>query len=809
MEKQGKTQSNKHWALWFLGILAFGVGAFMCFPGIYLITLGGSWYYALMGAFLMVIGIMIFRGDVRGVYLYFIAFTITVIWAIWDVHTLDQWFWPLVPRLFAFMVALWLLLLGIRKFPNVREKGEWRGRIRAARWVSGLSLVVFFGLMFMKHGVIQNDYIPNPNASAMKASADMGEEWRHYGRTNNGTRFYPGEQITTDNVKDLEVAWTYRFESEGYADNADQHTPVFANDTLYSCTYNNEIHAIGPISGQRKWVYNPQAEGPFFMRCRGVTYYETRANADGACSKRVVTGTVDARLIAVDADTGKPCSDFGEDGQVDLMEGMGEYPPGYYFQTSAPTVSKGRIIVGGLVVDNNSVGEPSGVVRAFDGETGELVWAWDVGRPGETDLPPQGQTYTKGTPNVWTHMAVDEDLGLVYLPTGNATPDMGTAHRRDFDNEYASSVVAVDIDTGLDVWHYQTTHLDAWDYDLPAQPSLYDIKDPNTGENIPALLQPTKRGQLFLLNRETGEPIAEVEEREVSLEGLMDGFGPLSETQPYSVGMPTIGAEPVTEQQMWGITPMDQVWCRISYRQLRYAGNEFTVPNEEPFLTYPGAQGGMNWGAAAIDENRGLAIVNDLRLPIITQLLPADTGPIFDHLSSPHELIAPQKGTPWEIERSVFGSPLGLLCGQPPYGTISAVDLNTKELVWSRPIGTIRNLDFMNVTTGLNIPIGMPTLGGSVVTGSGLIFFGSAMDHYFRALDVETGDTIWKDKMPVGANATPISYKGEDGRQYVVISAGGATYAAPEKRGDYLIGYALPDAGERPVGNANTGEGGH
>jgi len=531
------------------------------------------------------------------------------------------------------------------------------------------------------------------------------------------------------------------------------------------------------------------------MRCRGGTYYETPGDAgSAACTRRLALGTVDARLISLDADTGKPCDGFGRAGSVDLRDGMGEVQPGEYMQTSAPTVAQGVIVVGGMVVDNYAVGEPSGVIRAFDDRTGELRWAWDAGRPGDNGPPPSGQTYTRYTPNVWSHMAVDDARSLIYLPTGSATPDMWRSHRRPFDDRYNSSVVALDLKTGQVRWHFQTVHKDVWDYDLPAQPSLYDVLDPKTGQMIPALIQPTKRGQLFYLNRETGTPLAEVQERPVSTTGGAPGLTDLSPTQPYSVGMPQIGGQGMTERDMWGTTPVDLVFCRIGFKKLRYTGDEFTPPSVEPFFTYPGAQGGMNWGAGSIDERRGIFVINDLRLPIVTQLLPRDQVPASDGIPGPHAPVGPQLGTPYGILRTAQQSLLGLLCSRPPYGTLSAIDLHTRQLLWQRPVGTVANLDFVGVRTGIQMPIGMPTLGGSVVTGGGLVFFGSAMDHYLRAFDVETGTEVWKMEMPIGANATPMSYVAANGKQYIVLSVGGATYAAKAYRGDYVIAYALPDA---------------
>lgn len=775
-----------------LGVIGMAFGLSLALPGIYLLFIGGSVYYMLAGGATAFAGWRIFNGDKQGLFVYLGVCAFTLLWTLVEVFPLNDWFWPSIPRLFAFAFALFFILLAAPLMPAYEADAKAKKYLRYGAIGVALALVITVAQMFSPHGVIKKAWKAPEHAGQSAGAAGQDDEWRNYGNSTAGTRYTPAAQITPENVRNLKVAWTYHTGQLGDHDSADQTTPTYANGTVYACTPYNQVHAIDAVTGERKWMYDPKASALFFMRCRGVTYYEAPAAPDGTCARRIAMGTVDARLISLDADTGKPCADFGAAGVVNLLDGMATSTPGEYMETSAPTVTDGVIIVGGLIVDNYEVGEPSGVVRAFDAQTGALRWAFDVGRPGKTGFPENGETYTPYTPNVWSHPAVDEKRGLVYLPTGNATPDMWRKHRRPFDDEYNSSVVALDVKTGAERWRFRTVHKDVWDYDLPSQPSLYDVADPETGEMIPVLIQPTKRGHLFYLNRETGKPVAEVVERAVDTSGGAPGFEDLSPTQPYSVGMPMIGGDPVREADMWGATPIDQLFCRIQYRKLRYTGSEFVAPSVEPFLTYPGSQGGMNWGAGSIDEKRGLFIINDLRLPIITQLVPREDVPPMDRVAGPHDPIGPQLGTPYGLKRSAFSSILGLMCMRPPYGTISAVDLSTHELVWQRPLGTLESLDFIGVQTGLKIPIGMPTLGGSLVTGSGLVFFGSAMDHYLRVLDVESGRIITSLKMPVGANATPMSYVGPDGRQYIVISAGGATYATEKYRGDNVIAYALP-----------------
>lgn len=471
---------------------------------------------------------------------------------------------------------------------------------------------------------------------------------------------------------------------------------------------------------------------------------------------------------------------------------MGSPDQNLYFPTAAPTVVRNLVVVGGLVWDNQKTGEPSGVVRAFDVRTGALAWAWDLGNPSITREPPPGQTYTPGTPNVWSTPAFDEALGLIYLPTGNATPDFWGGERSPADDRYSSSVVALDIATGRERWHFQTVHHDRWDYDVPSQPALYDVPDGHGG-TLPALIQTTKRGQIFMLDRRTGTPIAKVEEHPVPQGGVADDRS--SPTQPYSVGMPAIGTEPLSEKRMWGLTLLDQLVCRVEFRKARYEG-EFTPPSERTTIQYPSWLGGMNWGSVSIAENLGYMIVNDTRVAIWNRMIPRATYDQAGVKAGGHEGNAPQSGTPWGIEMGRFLSPLGIPCQEPPYGTISAIDLATRKVAWSIPLGTTEQTGPLGIATHLPMPIGMPTRGGPITTSSGLVFIAASQDFYIRAFDVRTGKELWKGRLPVGAEATPMTYVSpKSGRQFLVISAGGNS--ATTQKGDYVVAYALPPVNGR------------
>ena len=471
---------------------------------------------------------------------------------------------------------------------------------------------------------------------------------------------------------------------------------------------------------------------------------------------------------------------------MDLTHGIGPIKKGFYFQTSTPTVIGNRVLIGGWVADNQEIAEPAGVVRAFDVITGELVWAWDLGNPAIDKLPPEGQTYTRGTPNVWSTPAFDPELGLVYLPTGNATPDYWGSHRSGQSELYSSSVVALDVATGKERWKFQTVHHDLWDYDVPSQPMLIDF--PVAGGSAPALVQLTKRGQVFVLDRRTGKPLTRVVEVRVP-SGAMPGEW-TNPTQPYSVEMPTIGVERLTEKMMWGATPLDQLACRIAFKQLRYEG-DFTPPGgKQASLQYPGNAGGMNWGSGAFDARRGLLLVTDIRMPQSVRLVPTKQPGL--QLSLARDRPPPSlKAVAYKSENDWLVSPLSAPCQQPPHGMMTAIDVRTRQIVWQVPVGSAEESGPLGVATGLPISIGTFGLGGPMTTAGGVTFHAATMDPYLRAYDNATGKVLWKGRLPVGVGGTPMSYvSAKSGKQYVVVSAGGARMR-PAK-GDYVVAYALP-----------------
>lgn len=615
-------------------------------------------------------------------------------------------------------------------------------------------------------------------------------EWHHYGNDAGGTRYSALGQITPANVAKLRQVWSYRTGNGEKPQSSLEVTPLMVDGSLYICTPTNQVIALDAETGQQRWRYEPPAPNDRKRACRGVAYYKV-PEASGDCAERIYTGTADARLLALDARTGKLCAGFGKGGVVDLRWGMGKVLPNYYFVTSAPLVARGRIVVGGWVADNQYVNEPPGVVRAYDAVTGAFSWAFDPGRPDDHAQPGPGQSYTLGTPNSWAPMSADDALGLVYIPTGNATPDYWGAHRSRESEKFTSSVVALDVETGAARWQFQTVHHDVWDYDVPAQPTLVDLKI--DGRGVPALILPTKRGQVFVLDRRTGRPLKPVEERPVPQKHAPGEW--LSATQPFSPGMPDFAGPDLTERNMWGLTLFDQLWCRIKFRQARYDG-PMTPPDTVRTITFPGYLGGIDWGGVSVDPIRQVMIVNWSRMPNYTRLVPraeADSlgvkpGPM-GYVRSKYQA---QGGTPFAVKTTAFLSPLGVPCINPPYATLTAVDLPTGKVLWSEPFGEAKENGPWNVPSKLPLTMGVPAIGGSVTTGSGLVFIGASMDKTLRAIDQRTGKILWQTALPAGGQATPMTYiSPKSGRQFVVIAAGGhAGLQSP--LGDYIVAYALP-----------------
>ena len=631
------------------------------------------------------------------------------------------------------------------------------------------------------------------------AAADLtGADWRQWGRTLSGTRYSPATQIDTDNMARLRIAWSFRTGDDPARKQdarnlpAFEATPLNIGRALFLCTPHNIIVALDAETGAQRWRFDPRTDthGHYLITCRGVAYYEADSLALTPCPRRILAATLDARLLALDADTGKLCQDFGSHGVVSLREGLGEIQPGYYSVTSAPLVVDGLVITGALVLDNMSTDEPSGVVRAYDAITGQLRWAWDPAVEVPRPALPASTTYSRGSPNAWSQFSADTALDLVYVPTGNRSPDYWGAWRSLTEEHYSSAVVALDIGTGRVRWVFQTVHHDLWDYDVASQPVLTDF--PTAAGPVPALIQATKSGQLFVLDRRTGQPLTRVEERQVPRNAAPGER--LSPTQPFSIGMPSLHPQSLTEDELWGLTPLDRYWCVREFRKRRHEGL-FTPPSVQGTITYPMNLGASSWGSVSIDEERQILLANTNRVASIVQLIPRAEA---DRREAAGEtLYGPQRNTPYAVTITPFLSPLGLPCTPPPWGLLTAIDLKTRKILWQRPLGNTRD----RAPLGIERPYGVPNTGGSLVTAGGLTFVAATTDRYFRAFNTVTGQELWRADLPAGGQATPMTYISESGgRQFIVIAAGGHQHLG-SRLGDYVIAYALPN---RPTKGCQT-----
>jgi membrane-bound PQQ-dependent dehydrogenase (glucose/quinate/shikimate family) len=774
----------------FLSIVIGLTGAFLLWMGVLLLVAGGSLYYAFAGVVLLSSAVFLFRGDKRGAKLYGAFLLFTYLWALYE-SGLDAW--ALMPRVAMFSVlGLWFVLPRVRKGLLQAEPAPLFKQRPTQATLGGLVLLIV--ALFFSRGFD----VGVPSAAGTGEVNNVTGDWSNYGSSKSGTRYAANDQINLENIGQLERSWEVRTGVPG----AFKGTPIQIDDGLYMCTGQNIILALDPDTGEERWRFDPDLQSPkigFWDTCRGVTYYESpEANPAAECAERILTATTDARLIAVDKNTGIPCNGFGVNGEISLLSGMGEVLPGFYFVTSPPTIANDVLVLGGWVLDNQMTEEPSGVVRGFNPLTGELVWAWDMGREDRIGLPAPGENYTRGTPNVWSLTSADEELGLIYVPTGNATPDYFGGHRSEAMEKYASSIIALDARTGRVRWSFQTTHHDIWDYDVPSQPTLVDI--PVDGVIRKAVVVPTKRAEIFLLDRETGEPIAKVAELPTPQTDIPEDF--TISTQPFSVGMPSFAAERLTEADMWGITPFDQAACRLQFKRMRYEGPLTPPTTGYGSLYYPGVAGGMNWGSVAVDEVNHLMVVNTMNNPSVVRLIPRKDVRENEGFG----IGGSQSGTPYAVYSFFFLSPLFAPCIEPPYGEMAVVDLASQELLWRRPLGTAKEQGPLGIPSRLPLPMGMFYNAGSIVTGGGLIFNAGVVDSTARAIDVFTGEEVWTDGLPGSSTATPMSYVSPTtGKQYVIVTVadgGGALQleAAVDDDveirgvlGGHVIAYSLPD----------------
>lgn len=807
-----------------LGVMALGLLG----GGAWLLALGGSPYYLGAGLALAGVAVLLHRTDPVAWWLYAALLVLTLGWSLWEAGL--DW-WGLAARGDVFFLVGALLLA-----PAVTR------RLGHAGWRSGRGALALVMVAYLLTGAITAVVDPHTREGSLPAARGSNAastedgmppgEWHAYGRTGHGQRYAPLAEINVENVSQLEEAWHFRTgDVRGQPGDPEettfQVTPLKVGDLLFLCTPHQFVIALDATTGQERWRFDPRIRSGLALQhltCRGLSYWSsdgtpppaaapsTTASPPGAaglpapelpvaaqespatdtCLRKLFMPTADGRIIALDPETGSVCRRFGGGtGQINLWQGMPHVRLGGYYSTSPVVASQRVLVVGGTVLDNVSTKEPSGVVRGFDVQTGELLWHWDPARPDDNAPLQPGQTYSESSPNVWSIMSVDEALGLVYLPLGNPPPDQWGGGRSPEIERVGSSVVALDLATGRLRWVFQTVHHDLWDYDVPSQPTLVDLTI--QGTTVPALVQPTKQGELFVLDRRTGQPVHAVKEVPVP-QGAAEGDH-TAPTQPVSA----ISFEPprLTGASMWGATPFDQLACRIAFQRLRYEGR-YTPPSTQGTLVHPGNFGVFNWGGIAVDPVRQVAFATPTSLAFTSKLVPRpdDTSLIVQDQGPPEGALPALNenlGAPFAVKMGPFLSPLGLPCQAPPWGSVAGVDLVSGEIVWQRRNGTVRDVS----PIPLPFRMGVPSLGGPLLTSGGVAFLSGTLDQYLRAYDVTTGRQLWQARLPAGGQATPMSYTGRDGRQYVVVAAGGHG-SLGTKAGDSVIAYALPGLKSAP-----------
>lgn len=820
--------------------------------GIWLAVLGGSPFYIVMAVGFVLTAVLLWKRSPWALHIYGLTLGLILGWSLWEVGL--DWWPLAARGAVPIVLGILLLLPPLPQNLTGSQRGRvgYASVASFCGLVVVLSCAIGVYTMFQsphdQAGSIDTAQM-DANRGDLKTAGVPDGEWQAYGRTPYGRRYSPLDQITPDNIKNLKVAWTYETgQKRGDEDPVEttyEVTPLVVDNTMYVCTPFSVVIALDPTTGHEKWRFDPKVkptprETTQHLTCRGVSYYdgskypsqesagssaqesetakvsesdsEVTTKAAGVtqnvvagtakpgdpnpqvsneigslaeerspqCVKRIFVPTSDGRLITISAETGDICPGFGgEDGTVNLWANMPNVTPGSYYSTSPPVVTPKVVIVGGAVNDNVATTSPSGVIRAFDVNTGKLVWNFDSKKPDETKPIGPGETYSENAPNSWSVSSYDPDLNLVYIPMGNQSPDQFGGNRSPEVEKISSSVIALDADTGKERWVYQTVHHDLWDMDVPAQPSLLTIDTPKGP--TPALVQPTKQGEIFVLDRRTGEPILPVTEKPAP-QGAVEG-DTAAKTQPVSAL--SFNPEPLQEKDMWGATFLDELACRIEFRQHRYEGR-YTPPSLKGSIIYPGNFGAFNWGAVAVDPERQVMFGMPVYLAFTSKLTkrPNDDARVVTKDGEP--VFNENFGAPYAAKMGAFLSPLGLPCQAPPWGYVAAADLKTGKIIYKHVNGTVRDL----APVPLPFEMGVPGIGGPIITKGGLAFLSGTLDYYVRGYDLKTGKELWRKRLPAGGQATPSTYLGSDGRQYLVVVAGGHG-STGTKAGDSIIAYAL------------------
>jgi quinoprotein glucose dehydrogenase len=806
-------RERRSWSAILLGAVIASIGIILAVGGIWLAALGGSVYYLLTGIAMIIAGVMLVQNRMSGAYLYIAVVICTVIWSFVDAQR--NLAWALVPRIISPVVMLVATLLVMPTLSQAANRWKLAGGGVAVVLLATVGLFTTLGMHDVAIAAL-----PAQNSTGMMDPSGMatGADWPAYGGTGAARRYSPLTQINAGNVGKLEQVWlAHTGDMPGNAAAAAQYgaetTPLKIGSSLYLCSAKNIMIALDAATGKERWRFDPKVPDqwiPYTAACRGVSYYAAPSMAaDAPCAKRLIEGTLDARLIAVDAETGRPCPDFGKNGQVDAKIGMGHVFPGLVSINSPPVIIRGIAVTGHQTLDGQQRWEPSGVIQGFDAVTGQLRFAWDMKHPEWNGYPPAGEEWARGTPNMWTIASGDEELGLVYLPMGNSTVDYWSTLRSPVENSFATSIVALDVTTGKPRWTFQAVRNDVWDYDFGSQPTLIDYK------GIPALLVSSKQGDMYVLDRASGRPLTPVG----TIRAPGGGVEPAQRAPIQIVSLWQSLRKPnLTEADMWGMSPIDQMICRINYRRASYKG--FYTPPETArhSIQYPGYNGGTDWGSVAVDPMRGVIVANYNDMPNYVRLVsravadqkqwftreqlaamakPARSGGNAARADKPHAEGAgdPQAQTPYAVDVNAgWQMPFtGLLCKQPPYGGIRAIDIATGKTIWDRPFGSARKNGPFDIPSYLPLTIGTPNNGGAVVTAGGLIFIAAATDDLFKAIDLRTGKILWQQALPAGGQATPMVYE-QNGREYVVLMTGGHHFMKTPI-GDQVIAWALRQRG--------------
>ncbi|MCL4068812.1 membrane-bound PQQ-dependent dehydrogenase, glucose/quinate/shikimate family [Pseudomonas sp. GX19020] len=799
-----------------MGAICGLFGLWVLWLGYGLAAAGGSWFYIVMALGLILSGIGLIRRHQSGLGVYAVTLIITFLWTLYEVG-FDKWQW--IPR-GALLLAFGLILCIPVFASEIRARS---GRSGPGYPLLGgtvaVIIVLAVGSWFIDPAQIRGaltrqanigDGLVDPSGVAYPA-----EDWTAYGGTNLGQRYSALRDIDAGNVKGLTLAWEHhtgdlRKADEDSKEYTFEATPIKVNGLLYFCTPHNIIQALVPETGAVKWSFDPMMKrDPFYQHqtCRGVSWndsigYTAPASdtpeaqaaitaAVAECPKRIVASSVDARLYTVNADTGALCTTFGENGYVNLLEGMTDTERASYQQTSAPLVTKDLIILGSAIADNYYENNPSGVIRAYDVRTGKVVWKFDAGKPDDTAPLAPSETYVPNSNVAWTQFAADETLGMVYIPFGNASPDQVGIARTPEQEAFVDALAALDLKTGQLKWKFQTSYHDLWDRDNPSQPVLLNL--PKDGVDTPAIIIPTKIGNLWVLDRRDGTPILPVSEVQVSTDSDIPGEK-LSAVQPMS--SLTFAPAPLREADMWGASPIDQIQCRTTFVSNRYDGNSWTPPTTTGSIVWPGNIGVFNWGSVAVDPVNKWLIGTPQYLPYIYKLYPRPEGdltkPMFQDDMSGGEAKPGNEnlGGPYAVSIQHFRSGLGVPCNTPPWGMRVGVDLTNGKTAWKYRNGTVAGQKFMGVSFPIPFEMGMLAHGGTLTTAGGVAFTAAALDDIMRAYDMQTGETLWQARLPAGGQATPMTYRGADGKQYIVVAAGGHGSLGTTP-GDSVLAYRL------------------